>query len=158
MVNVLVTGMSGVGKSSVLKEISDSDNITVDLDYGDWMYIDPSADDFKLDTNRIVNFIQTTLHKNIFFAGTAINQGGIYPYLDFVITLTAPLEIMKERINKRTDNSFGKSEYEWEKIVSDKENFESLIVKSSDLAICTDKPISDVVKEIYDFINLSAKA
>lgn len=155
MVKVLLTGMSGVGKSATLKKISNTDSITVDLDYEDWIYSDLSADDYKLDTNRVMDFIQTNPNKDIFFAGTTINQGEIYPYLDFVITLTAPLEIMKGRIDKRADSSFGKSEEEWKKIVSDKENFESLIVKSSNLAICTDKPMNDVVKEIYDFINVS---
>lgn len=57
---------------------------------------------------------------------------------------------MKERIQNRENNPFGKTEDEWSKIVSDKVTFEEQIFKSSDYVISTDKPLQDILKEIYE--------
>ena len=116
--------------------------------------MDDMSNDRKMDTNRIINYIQKYNDEDIFFSGTTINQKEIYPYLDFIITLTAPIEIMHERILSRENNSFGKSNHDWEKIKNDKREFEQLIMKSSDFVISTDKIANDIVDEIYNRVGL----
>ena len=150
MQKVLLTGMSGVGKSTILNQLKVEGFLTVDLDNSGWINYDVKEEDYLMDTTKIIDFI--TLHEKevVFLAGTTINQIHIYPYLDFVISLTAPLEVMKERIQNRENNPFGKTEDEWSKIVSDKVTFEEQIFKSSDYVISTDKPLQDVLKEIYE--------
>lgn len=155
MVKVLLTGMSGVGKSTILKQISKSYSYSIDLDYDGWIHMDDMSNDRKMDTNRIINYIQKYNDEDIFFSGTTINQKEIYPYLDFIITLTAPIEIMHERILSRENNSFGKSNHDWEKIKNDKREFEQLIMKSSDFVISTDKIANDIVDEIYNRVGLN---
>lgn len=147
MVKVLLTGMSGVGKTTILDHLNQDGHLTIDLDYDGWIFFDGT-----MDVQRILDYINHNRNKSIFLAGTAINQKEIYPYLDFVITLTAPLEVMKERIQARENNSFGKSEEEWAKVVDDKIHFEARIIQSSDLTISTDKSIHDVMKEIHSSI------
>src|SRR5690625_183814 len=150
MQKVLLTGMSGVGKSTILNQLKVEGFLTVDLDNSGWINYDVKEEDYLMDTTKIIDFI--TLHEKevVFLAGTTINQIHIYPYLDFVISLTAPLEVMKERIQNRENNPFGKTEDEWSKIVSDKVTFEEQIFKSSDYVILRDKPLQDVLKEIYE--------
>ena len=155
MVKVLLTGMSGVGKSTILKQISKSYSHSIDFDYDGWIHMDDMSNDRKMDTNRIINYIQKYNDEDIFFSGTTINQKEIYPYLDFIITLTAPIEIMHERILSRENNSFGKSNHDWEKIKNDKREFEQLIMKSSDFVISTDKIANDIVDEIYNRVGLN---
>ena len=155
MVKVLLTGMSGVGKSTILKQISKSYSHSIDLDYDGWIHMDDMCNDRKMDSNRIINYIQKYNDEDIFFSGTTINQKEIYPYLDFIITLTAPIEIMHERILSRENNSFGKSNHDWEKIKNDKREFEQLIMKSSDFVISTDKIANDIVDEIYNRVGLN---
>lgn len=128
--------------------------LTVDLDSSGWINYDVKEEDYLMDTTKIIDFITLHERKIIFLAGTTINQIHIYPYLDFVISLTAPIEVMKERIQNRDNNPFGKREDEWSKIVSDKITFEEQIFKSSDYVISTDKPFQDVLKEIYDAVGL----
>lgn len=149
---VLLTGMSGTGKSTLLKHLKDDGNVTVDLDYGGWLIYHDDSGEYILDVARVIELIRSRSEENIFLAGTAVNQGQIYPYLDAVVTLTAPLHVMKERIMQRTDNPFGRSDSEWRKIVQDKEDFEALIIKGSDLTIDTTQPFPDTIDEIYRYI------
>ena len=154
MVKVLLTGMSGVGKSTILKEISKLYHLSIDLDYDGWIYNDDKNNTLKMDTQRIIDYLGKNDKDTIFLAGTTENQKEIYPYLDFIITLTAPLEIMRKRILTRDNNSFGKDNDEWEKIKSDKINFEPLIIKGSHFAISTEGSIDKIIKDIYKLVNL----
>ena len=90
MVKVLLTGMSGVGKSTILKEISKLYHLSIDLDYDCWIYNDDKNNTLKMDTQRIIDYLGKNDKDTIFLAGTTENQKEIYPYLDFIITLTAP--------------------------------------------------------------------
>ena len=65
---------------------------------------------------------------------------------------------MQERILSRENNSFGKSNHDWEKIKNDKRDFEQLIMKSSDFVISTDKIANDIVDEIYNRVGLNNKS
>lgn len=152
MVRILLTGMSGVGKSTVLRKLQSENSLTIDLDDGDWMYFDDRANDFLMDIPKLKNFMKMNSDKHIFLAGTASNQSRLYVDLDCVIALTAPLSVMKERIKSRTDNPFGKSETEWEKIEKDTMEFEERIKKSSDYVIDTSQPLEDTVKKIERLI------
>jgi dephospho-CoA kinase len=149
MVVVFLTGMSGTGKSTILKHLENGENYVVDLDYGHWIQYDTAIGDHKLDTSSVTELIESLTHQNIFLAGTAVNQREIYPYVDFVIILTAPINVMKKRLLQRTNNPFGQSEKEWQKIIQDKEEFEPLIIKGSDFVINTNRPLTEIIEEIY---------
>lgn len=152
MTKVLLTGMSGVGKTTILDHLSLDGHQTIDLDYDGWIGFDDTMNDYVMDSKKIISYIERNNDKNLFFAGTTINQKEIYSHLDFVIVLTAPIKVMKERLQARNNNPFGKSKEDWDKIVKDKELFEPLIIQNSDFTISTDKAISDVVSEIYSLI------
>ena len=149
---VLITGMSGVGKSTVLRHL-DEEAIKIELDEDDWMVWSEEYQEEVIDIERLIKLFESNPENNIFISGTAINQGKIYPNLDAVITLTAPLDVMKSRIISRTENPFGKSEAEWAKIVADKQEFEAQIIAGSDLVINTDQPIEVTIQEIHHFFN-----
>lgn len=149
---ILFTGMSGGGKSTVLGML-DPTAIKLDLDDDNWMIWDDDYHERIIDKQKILYFFEENASRDIYLSGTAMNQKVIYPYLDAVVTLTAPLNVMKVRIQNRDNNRYGKSEVEWDKIKSDKEYFESRIIASSDFVISTDKPINVVIQEINRFLD-----
>lgn len=154
MVTVLLTGMSGVGKSTVLEHLENNNTLVIDLDYGDWIYCDSPETNPKLDVNKMIKFMKINEDKHIIFAGTAENQKAVYPNIDFVITMIAPIEVMRERLLHRTNNPFGKREHEWQKIKQDKEMFEPAIIRGSDLVIDTDCPVGETIKKIREFTGI----
>jgi len=153
MHRVLITGMSGTGKSTLLAALRIEDNIVVDLDYDDWIVYNEAYGERTMDIPRLLRLFEDQQGKDIFLAGCAVNQGSLYPYLTAVIVLTALLSVMHRRIQKRTDHDFGKSPAEWEQIVRDKEEIEPLLIRGSHLVCDTDKDISLVVRDIREYLN-----
>ena len=153
MHRVLITGMSGTGKSTLLAALRMEDNIVVDLDYDDWIIYDEAFGERAMDIPRLLRLFEDQQGKDIFLAGCAVNQRALYPYLTAVIVLTVPLSVMHRRIRNRADHDFGKSPAEWEQIVRDKEEIEPLLIRGSHLVCDTDKDISVVVREIREYLN-----
>ena len=62
--------------------------------------------------------------------------------------LSAPLDVMLERVVTRESNPFGKTEAEREKIADDRAAFEPLLRAGATTEIDTRKPLVDVVDEL----------
>lgn len=55
----------------------------------------------------------------MFIAGCVSNQGEHYPRFDAVVLLSAPVEVILERLSLRTTNDFGKCAAERDRILLD---------------------------------------
>jgi hypothetical protein len=71
----------------------------------------------------------------LFVSGCYSNQGEFYSYFDIKILFSAPIEVILERVAKRTINSYGKSERERDQIRSDFEHIVPLLRKSADFEV-----------------------
>jgi len=116
---VLVTGMSGTGKSAVLAELEGRGHEVVDTDYGEW--VDESGPERLWREERIAALLDEHAGGTLFISGCVANQGRFYPRFDAVVLLSAPLEVILERVTTRESNDFGKTDDEREKIVRDLE-------------------------------------
>ena len=154
MRRVLFTGMSGTGKSTMLAALKTQENIVLDLDYGGWIYADPHQGEPMFDISRLEAFFREHPQQDIYLAGTAVNQGQLYPHLSAVITLTAPLQVMHQRIMARRDNPYGQWPDEWRQIVEDKRRIEPMLIKGSDYVCCTDRDWSLVLQDIKAYLGL----
>jgi dephospho-CoA kinase len=143
---VLVTGMSGTGKSAVLAELERRGHRVVDTDYGDW--IDLSGPEPLWREERIGELLDAHLDGMLFVGGCVANQGRFYPRFDAVILLSAPKEVILERVATRECNEFGKSRGEREQIVRDLEETEPLLRLGATNEIDTRAPLSEVADEL----------
>jgi dephospho-CoA kinase len=143
---VLVTGMSGTGKSAVLAELERRGHEVVDTDYGDW--VDESGPERLWREERIAALLDEHVGGMLFVAGCVANQGRFYPRFDAVVLLSAPLEVILERVTTRESNDFGKTDDEREKIVRDLEEFEPLLRAGATNEIDTRASLAQVADEL----------
>jgi dephospho-CoA kinase len=106
MKRVFITGMSGVGKSSVLVELAARGHKTVDTDFGD--YKEWTGDEWLWNQSRIQKLLDTEDAETLFLGGTVRNQGAFRSRFDHVILLDASTEVVTERLSTRTTNVWGK--------------------------------------------------
>jgi cytidylate kinase len=109
MSRVLVTGMSGAGKSTVLDELRRRGLHAVDTDYEGWEQPDGDWDLPRMD--RLL-----AGHQDVIVSGTVENQVRFYDRFEHIVLLSAPLDVLMQRVADRTNNSYGKSSAEREEI------------------------------------------
>src|SRR3954470_21723219 len=102
MTRVLVTGMSGAGKTTVLDELRRRGHLTVDTDYDGWELPDGTWDEQRMD--RLL-----ASHPDVVVSGTVENQGRFYDRFEHVVLLSAPIQVLIERVSRRSNNPYGKT-------------------------------------------------
>jgi dephospho-CoA kinase len=106
---VLVTGMSGTGKSSALAELRLRGFETVDTDEPGWSEWSDEDAGYVWREDRIAELLAGERNAPLVVSGTVSNQGRFYPEFDAVVLLSAPAEVLLDRIADRTTNDYGKS-------------------------------------------------
>jgi dephospho-CoA kinase len=143
---VLLTGMSGTGKSSVIQALDATGYKAIDTDDG---WCEPLPDRRqRWREDAIGQLLDTEDADVLFVAGCEDNQARFHPRFDLIILLSAPAEVLVERLASRTSNPFGKSPGELERVLDDLRSVEPLLRTAADHEIRTTKPLSDVVAEV----------
>ena len=137
MARVLVTGMSGAGKTTVLDELRRRGHLTLDTDYDGWVLADRTWDE-----SRMAAFLRD--HDDVFVAGTAENQGRFRDRFDHVVLLSAPLSVLIERVSSRTSNPYGKTPEQQAEISGYVNTVEPLLRESASLELNGQRPVSEL--------------
>lgn len=140
---VLVTGMSGVGKSTALAELARRGYATVDTDDGPFIELIEGEPLWR--EPLIEGLLNRPRERPLFVQGTVANQGRFYDRFDAVVLLTAPTVVVLDRIARRTNNPFGKIDEERSRILADIAEVEPLLRQSATHEIDTARPLSEVV-------------
>ena len=133
---VLVTGMSGTGKSTLTRELrsrgylaydADDDHFSEQRDDGRWGWRADAVFD-----------LLTQDHKLLFFSGCSEEQR-LLPF-DYQVLLTTPRATLIERLRTRAENAYGRTTAELTQVLSDLEEIEPLLRRSADLVLSTTEP------------------
>jgi dephospho-CoA kinase len=145
---VFVTGMSGTGKSSALAALRELGFEAVDTDEPGWTLWSDEEDGYVWDEARIAELLDRERDGTLVLSGTVSNQGRFYPRFDAVVLLSAPAEVLLERVASRTTNDYGKHEAERELIVRHLEEVEPLLRATCTHEVDASLPLDAVVAEL----------
>ena len=152
MAVVLLTGMSGAGKSTVLGELARRGHSVVDTDDGDWIQHVPLPGRPESEPlwreDAMTDLLDAHAGGDLFLAGTVANQGRFYPRFAAVVLLTAPVEVLLDRVATRTTNPFGRTAAQREQIRRDVAAVEPLLRARATVEIDTRRPLAEVVAAV----------
>jgi dephospho-CoA kinase len=150
MSRVLVTGMSGTGKSTALVELARRGFRTVDTDETGWSSWSERDGGYVWDEDRMRELLATEQHPALYVSGTVSNQGRFYPRFDAVVLLSAPPAVLLSRLAARTTNRYGKSPQERALILRDLAEVEPLLRRTCTHEIDATQPIGGVVAKLIE--------
>jgi broad-specificity NMP kinase len=133
-VRVLLTGMSGTGKSTLVGELRARGYAAYDADEDG--FSEPRADGrWGWRAERVAELLAAAPEGLLFFAGCSEEQAEL-PF-DCRVLLTAPTSVLLERLRTRTTNSYGRDERERAQVLCDLAKVEPLLRRSADLVLST---------------------
>ena len=165
MKRVLLTGMSGAGKSTVIGELAARGYKAVDADsddYSEWADVaDDSAvpgspvepgRDWVWREDRIQALLSAEDADVLFLGGCAMNMGKFLPRFDHVVLLSAPADVIVERLGARANNPYGKHPDEVARVLDLLETVEPLLRRAAGSEIDTRAALNDVVAALLRLV------
>jgi hypothetical protein len=145
---VLVTGMSGTGKSSALAELEKRGFEVVDTDYGGWTVWSEEHGGYVWDEGRISELLGRDRERTLFVSGTVSNQGRFYSQFDAIVLLSAPLDVLLRRVAGRTTNDYGRSSVERDLIRQHVAEVEPLLRATCTHELDATRPLDALVAQL----------
>lgn len=166
-----ITGVSGVGKSSVVQELNKRGILAYDIDtvpnlchwrnkstlekanyYSgigkDWL----EQHDWICDKKMLTELLGHGAD-NVVIAGIASNQNEFLNLFDKIVLLHCNKETLLDRLtNRNGDNDFAKDKSEQEHVLSWYKDYENELLNQGAIAINTEEPLTMVVEKILNEI------
>jgi shikimate kinase len=150
MRRVLLTGMSGTGKSSALAELERLGFQAVDTDAPGWTQWSDREGGYLWREDRIAELLAREDGPPLYVSGTVSNQGRFYDRFDAVVLLSAPAEVLVSRIETRTENPYGKTPEQRELILRHVVEVEPLLRRRCTHEIDATQPLASVVEQLVE--------
>jgi shikimate kinase len=156
MSKILLTGMSGTGKSSALAHLGRRGYRVVDTDdpgwreyreyagsvdelhRGEWLWVE----------ERITALLDSDDGRSLFVQGCVRNQTAFYDRFDAVVLLSAPADVILDRVARRTTNDYGKTPVERAMILDDLATVEPLLRAGCTHELDAGRPLDEVVADL----------
>ena len=156
MSRVLVTGMPGTGKSSALAELGRRGYRVVDTGDPGWReyleYVQPPDElhlgDWLWVEGRITELLDSDDGRSLFVEACVRNQSKFYDRFDAVVLLSAPADVILERIARRTTNNYGKSSLERAMVLHDLAKVEPLLREHCTYELDASRPLAQIVADL----------
>lgn len=152
---VLLTGMSGTGKSTLVLELRRRGYLAFDAD--DDGFSVPAGDGrWSWRRDAIAALLdQTPAGEPLFFAGCDEAQAEL-PFERRVL-LTAPRAVLLERLRTRTSNPYGNAAAQRRQVLGDLAGIEPLLRRSAGLVLTTTTAPAALADELLAWAGLSAR-
>jgi dephospho-CoA kinase len=148
---VLLTGMSGTGKSALVRELVARGYKAVDTDDG-WCV--PQPDGRQLWREEAIEALLDEEDADVLFvAGCEENQVGFHDRFDHIVLLSAPLETLVERLATRSDNPYGKAPEELGRFLDDVRTVEPRLRRVATHEVVTTAPVDEVATAILRLVD-----
>lgn len=150
---ILVTGMSGTGKSTALRGLAALGHRTVDTDTDEWScWADEPGGgrDWIWRADAMTDLLTGHREGALFVSGCKTNQGAFYPLFEHVVLLSAPAEVLLARIAQRTDNPYGKSAAERAAVLRHLAVVEPRLRAGATAEIDATAPVATVVRRLAE--------
>lgn len=158
MKKILLTGISGVGKSTLTEALAAQGYKSIDADsndYSEWVEVHNGTDEYGSTVepdrdwiwreDRIEILLTTEDTEVLFVSGCAANMRRFLPHFDHIILLSAPEAIIVERLASRTNNVYGKHPDEVARILDLKQTIEPRLRSISHHEIDSSAPLDQLV-------------
>jgi dephospho-CoA kinase len=168
MKRILLTGMSGVGKSTVIRLLKAQGYAAVDLDDPEWSQWEDSADgdgpsplqpgkDWLWREDRVSTLLAR--HDagdagDLFVSGCAPNQGKFHDRFDYIVLLSAPASVMVQRLTSREAHAYGTHPQEVARSLQFKETVEPRLRSVASVEVDTTSPADDVVRAVLAHVDM----
>jgi broad-specificity NMP kinase len=147
MKRVLITGMSGTGKSTVIQILASRGYKAIDTDW-DPAWERETHSEWVWREDKIQKLLDTEDADALFVSACVSNQGKFYDRFDHVVLLRASEDVMVGRLTRRTNNPYGKTAAEVDQVVGYKKTVEPLLRRGATIEIDTAIPLEEVVSRI----------
>lgn len=142
---VLLTGMSGTGKSTVVAGLRARGIRAVDADDERLVRERPDRTELRVD---LLTELVTGAREPFVLAACGDGQGALHPLVDHVVLLSAPWPVLEHRLQTRAGNPFGRTARQRERIRADLAEVEPLLRRAADTEIVTTLPVEQVVSQV----------
>jgi len=170
--SILITGVAGSGKSSVCSELKnrgykayDIENMhdlfnmvhkktgkiadKYDNDNLEWV----KQHDWICNKNKLQELVRKNTKSIVFYCGTASNLDELLYLFDKIFLLKAGPETIRERLNTRKTNDFGKTPEVQEWVLSWKDWWEKHILEKGAIIIDANRDIQEITTNIIERVS-----
>ena len=153
---ILLTGMSAVGKSTVVALLRERGYAAVDTDE----HLTTESIGLPGEVLWLEDRVREVLEgpeEVLFLAGCASNQGSFHEDFDDIVLLSAPPAVLAQRLATRTTNPFGKTSEQATQVLADQREVEPLLRRVADHEIVTIGPPEQTVEQLLSICETRGK-